>query len=318
MTSVSPARSRTSRPSPRRLGARSGTTLVAVSSIGLLCALTGTAEAAATSVPLGTAASFAVLAGSGITNTGPTTISGNIGTFPTTTITGAGSIVETGTNHAGDAVTQGAKNALVTAYGVAAGEGPPAAVSTDLGGRTLRAGVYKAATSMGLTGALTLDAAGNRDAVFVFQAGSTLTTASASSVVLLNGAQACHVFWQVGSSATLGTTTRFRGNLLAMTSISLDTGATVEGRVLARNGAVSLDTNVITRPGCAAPVPPRRIAPNGTGGSGSGTGGTGGNGSAAGFGQVSRVPVGGVETGDGSSSGTFFPLRTGTGSGSRR
>jgi hypothetical protein len=148
---------------------------------------------------------------------------------------------------------------------------------------------------MALTGALTLDAAGNPDAVFVFQAGSTLTTGSASSVVLINGAQACHVFWQVGSSATLGTTTRFRGNILATTSISLKTGATVEGRVLARNGAVTLDTNVITKPGCTAPVPPRSVVTNGTGGSGTTGVGTAGNGA---FGQVSRVPVGGVETGD--------------------
>jgi hypothetical protein len=265
--------------------------------VSLLWALTGTAQAAAASVPLGTAGSFAVLAGSGITNTGPTTITGDIGTFPTTTITGAGSIVEHGTNHAGDAVTQGAKTALVTAYNTAAGEGPPTTAPANLGNRTLRAGVYKAASSMALTGALTLDAAGNRDAVFVFQAGSTLTTASASSVVLVNGAQACHVFWQVGSSATLGTTTRFRGSLLATTSISLNTGATVEGRVLARNGAVTLNTNVITRPGCAAPVPPRRIAPHTSGGPGTDGVGTGGNG---GYGQVARVPIGGVETGDGS------------------
>jgi hypothetical protein len=238
-----------------------------------------------------------VLAGSGITNTGPTTITGDIGTYPTTTIVGYGSIVQTGTNHAGDAVTQGAKNDLVTAYGTAAGEGPPAAVTTDLGGQTLRAGVYQAATSMGLTGALTLDAEGNPDAVFVFQAGSTLTTASASSVVLLNGAQACHVFWQVGSSATLGTTTHFRGNLLAATSISLNTSATVEGRVLARDGAVTLDTNVITLPGCAAPVSSSPVASKTTSGTG-----TGGNG----YGQVPRVPVGGVETGDGSTAGVPF------------
>jgi hypothetical protein len=294
VTSVPPTLSRTSSARRRRLGARSGTILVAVSSIGLLCALTGTAQAAATSVPLGTAGSFAVLAGSGITNTGPTTITGDIGTFPTTTITGAGSIVEHGTNHAGDAVTQQAKSALVTAYNTAAGEGPPATAPSNLGGRTLRAGVYKAASSMALTGALTLDAAGNPDAVFVFQAGSTLTTASASSVVLVNGAQACHVFWQVGTSATLGTTTRFRGNLLAMSAITLTTGATVEGRVLARNGAVTLDTNVITEPACTAPVPPRRITPGPSGGLATDGGGSGG------YGQVSRVPVGGVETGDGS------------------
>jgi hypothetical protein len=296
VTSVPPSPSSTSSRSPRRLGARAGTSLVAVSSIGLLCALTGTAQAAATSVPLGAAGSFAVLAGAGITNTGPTTITGDIGTFPTTTITGAGSIVDHGTNHGGDAVTQGAKGALVTAYNTAAGEGPTSPAPSNLGGRTLRAGVYKAASSMALTGALTLDAAGNPDAVFVFQAGSTLTTASASSVVLVNGAQACHVFWQVGSSATLGTTTRFRGNLLAMSSISLTTGATVEGRVLSRNGAVTMDTNVITRPACTAPVPPRRITPQNTPSGGPGTDG-GGNG---GYGQVTRVPVGGVETGDGS------------------
>ena len=279
----------------RRLGIRSGTTLVAVSTVGLLCGLTGTAEAAATSVPLGTAGSFAVLAGSGITNTGPTTIAGDIGTFPTTTIVGAGSITQTGTNHAGDAVTQGAKNDLVTAYGTAAGEGPPTAVTGEVGNRTLRAGVYKAATSMGLTGALTLDAAGNPDAVFVFQAGSTLTTASASSVVLVNGAQACHVFWQVGSSATLGTTTRFRGNVLATTSITLKTSATVEGRVLARDGAVTLDHNVITQPGCAAKSTTTKVAPKKRGGTGT-----------AGYGQVSRVPVGGVDTGDGSTAGQPF------------
>jgi hypothetical protein len=291
----------------RRLGARSATSLVAVSSIGLLCALTGTAQAAATSVPLGTAASFAVLAGSGITNTGPTTISGNIGTFPTTTISGSASIAQTGTNHGGDAVTQGAKHDLVTAYGTAAGEGPPAAVTGNLGGRTLRAGVYKAATSMGLTGALTLDAAGNPDAVFVFQAGSTLTTASASSVVLLHGAQACHVFWQVGSSATLGTTTHFRGNVLAATSITLTTGATVEGRLLARNGAVTLDTNVITVPGCTTPVSRPRVAPRTSGGPDTGPDGTTPN--PSGFEQVSRVPVGGVDTGDGSTAGAgTYPL----------
>lgn len=294
MTSVSPALARTIPARRRRLGARSATTLVAVSSIGVFFALTGSAQAAARSVPLGTAGSFAVLAGAGITDTGPTTITGDIGTFPTTTITGAAGIVVHGTNHRGDAVTQGAKNALVTAYNTAAGEGPPATAPSNLGGRTLRAGVYRASSSMALTGALTLDAAGNPDAVFVFQAGSTLTTASASRVVLVNGAQACHVFWQVGTSATLGTTTRFRGNLLATSSITLTTGATVEGRVLARNGAVTMDTNVITRPACTAPVPPRRVTPTPSGGSGPSGVGDGV------FGQVSRVPVGGVETGDGS------------------
>jgi hypothetical protein len=274
--------------------------VVAIGSIGLL-AVAGTAQAAATAVPLGTAGSFAVLAGSGITNTGPTTITGDIGTFPTTTITGASSIVLHGTNHAGDAVTQGAKADLLTAYGTAAAEGPPAAVTSNLGGKTLRAGVYRAATSMGLTGALTLDAAGDPRAVFVFQAGSTLTTGSASSVVLRNGAQACHVFWQVGSSATLGTTTRLQGNILADTSITLKTGARVVGRVLASNGAVTLDTNVITVPACNTSITPPAKKPSVTPSHGT-SGGPSGD-KAPLYGQVGQVPVGSVDTGDGSTSG---------------
>ncbi|HSJ76686.1 MAG TPA: ice-binding family protein, partial [Gemmatimonadales bacterium] len=190
--------------------------------------------------------------GAGVTNTGPTTLNGDLGTFPTTSVTGTSTITQTGTNHAGDAVTQSAKNDLVTAYDSAAAQGPPSAISTDLGGQTLVAGVYNSATSIGLTGALTLDAKGDPNAVFIFQAGSTLTTASGSSMVLLNGAQACNIFWQVGSSATLGTGSAFRGSILALTDITVTTAATIEGRVLARNGAVILDTNTITRPACAA------------------------------------------------------------------
>lgn len=193
-----------------------------------------------------------MLAGAGVTNTGPTTLNGDLGTFPTTSVTGTSTLTQTGTNHAGDAVTQGAKNDLVTAYDSAAAQGPPSAISADLGGQTLVAGVYNGASSIGLTGALTLDAQGDPNAVFVFQAGSTLTTASGSSVVLLNGAQACNIFWQVGSSATLGTGSAFRGSILAMTDITVTTAATIEGRVLARNGAVTLDTNTITRPLCAS------------------------------------------------------------------
>ena len=283
----------------RRLGTRSGLTIVATVSVGVFGALSGTAQAAATTVPLGTAGSFAVLAGTGITNTGATTINGDIGTYPTTTITGLGTITQTGNNHAGDAVTQGAKTDLLTAYGKAAGEGPPASVSTDLGGKTLTAGVYKAATSMGLTGALTLDAAGNPDAVFVFQAGSTLTTASSSSVVLLHGAQACHVFWQVGSSATLGTATQFRGNLLAHDSITLNTGATVEGRVLASGAKVTLQNNTITVPACLPPsITPTPTPPSTTPTPGDVSGGPGSD-----HRQVPRFPVGSVDTGDGSTAG---------------
>jgi type VI secretion system secreted protein VgrG len=217
----------------------------------MLVTLVGGAAAAAGAVPLGTATSFAVLAGAGITNTGPTTVTGDLGTYPTTTMTGTASITISGTNHAGDSVTQGAKTDLVTAYNTAAGEGPTSPIAADLGGQTLGPGVYNSASSIGLTGTLTLDAHGNPDAKFVFQAGSTLTTASASQVQLVNGAQACNVYWQVGSSATLGTGSSFRGSILALTSITATTGATVRGRLLARNGAVTLDTNTITRPACS-------------------------------------------------------------------
>ena len=218
--------------------------------------------AAATAVPLASADSFAVLAGAGITNTGPTTVSGDIGTFPTTSISGAGSLTISGTNHAGDAVTQQAKNDLVTAYDNAAGQGPTIPVAADLAGLTLTPGVYNSSSSLGLTGALTLNGGGDPNAVFVFQAGSSLTTSSGSTVNLINGAQSCNVFWQVGSSATLGTGSTFRGTVIAMTSITVTTGSTVDGRVLARNGAVTLDTDTITRSTCAAAPPaPAPVVP---------------------------------------------------------
>ncbi|MBP2643510.1 MAG: hypothetical protein H6Q67_1397 [Firmicutes bacterium] len=197
-------------------------------------------------VNLGTATNFAVLAGAGITNTGPTTITGDVGTFPTTTETGFGSVTIIGTNHAGDAVTQGAKTDLVTAYNDAVGRTPTATVSGDIGGQTLTPGVYQSTSSLGITGPLTLDAQGDPNAVFIFQISSTLITSSESSVVLINDAQACEIFWQVGSSATLGTGSAFQGTILALTSITATTGAGVNGRLLARNGAVTLDTNTIS------------------------------------------------------------------------
>jgi type VI secretion system secreted protein VgrG len=202
-------------------------------------------------VGLGTARSFAVLAGTGITDTGPTTITGDIGTFPNGSITGLTSLTLSGTNHAGDSVTQGAKTDLVTAYTTAAGQGPTTAIPADLVGRTLMPGVYNSASAIGLSGVLTLDAANDPNAVWVFQAGSTLITSSGSRVMMLNGAQPCNVFWQVGSSTTLGTNSTFVGTIMALTSISLQTGATLDGRALARNGAVTLDTNTITRSACS-------------------------------------------------------------------
>jgi LPXTG-motif cell wall-anchored protein len=153
-------------------------------------------------------------------------------------------------------VVTAAKTALITAYDDAAGRTPATTVSADLGGQTLVGGVYNAAAAMALTGTLILDGQNNPDTVWVFQAGSTLTTAGSSVVSLINGAQACHVFWQVGSSATFGTSSDFTGHVLALTSITATTGATFKGQLLARNGAVTLDTNTITNDACAAAVTP--------------------------------------------------------------
>jgi hypothetical protein len=222
--------------------------------VALALALASSARAA-TPVPLGTAEPFAVLAGSTVTNTGPTVINGDLGLSPGTAVTGFPPGTVNGSQHVTDAVAAQAQTDLTTAYNDAAGQAPTGTVSADLGGQRLAPGVYRSASSLGLTGALTLDAQGNANAVFIFQAGSTLTTASASSVNLVNGAQACNVFWQVGSSATLGTASTFRGSVLALTSITATTGATVDGRLLARNAAVTLDSNTITRSRCATPTP---------------------------------------------------------------
>lgn len=212
-------------------------------------------QAAAQQAPigLGTADNFAVLAGQGVTNTGPTTVNGDLGTWPNPSITGAGLTVN-GSVHAADAVAQQAQADTTVAYNDAASRTPASTVATELGGQTLTAGVYNSSSgTFEITGPLTLDAQGNPNAVFVFQAASTLTTASASTVNLVNGATACNIFWQVGSSATLGTDSTFRGTVLALASITITTGVTIEGRALARNGAVTLDTDTITRATCSPP-----------------------------------------------------------------
>ena len=211
------------------------------------------AEATITPVDLGSASNFAVLAGSAITVAAPvnsTTINGDIGTFPTPTITGLGNVVLTGVNHAGDGITQQAKTDLLAAYNNAAGRSPTTIYAPifDLGGLTLSSGVYNDPSSFMISRPLTLDAGGDPNAVWIFQAGSTLDLASGSQVVLINGAQAGNVFWQVGSSATLGTSSKFVGDILASQSITLKTGATVEGRVLALDAAVTMDNNYIYLP----------------------------------------------------------------------
>lgn len=232
--------------------------LVALGAIGMQTAVAGSSQAP---VGLGTAASFAVLAGTTVTNTGSSTVSGNLGVNPGSAITGfpPGTVIN-GTQYTAGAVALQAQSDLTAAYGDAAGRTPTTAVVGDLGGQTLSPGVYKASSSLGLTGTVILDAYNNPNAVFIFEAGSTLTTAPNSTVQLVDGAQACNVFWQVGSSATLGSDSNFSGTILALTSASLQTGATVAGRVLARNGQVSLESNAITVPHCQA-TPPRTTPP---------------------------------------------------------
>ena len=220
----------------------------------LVLGMSGTAVAA-TAVDLGTAGSFAVLGGSTVTNTGNTIVNGDLGLSPGTSVTGFPPGTVNGAQHVTDAVATQAQADLVTAYNAASGQSSGVVtVSGDLGGQTLIAGLYKSASSLGLTGTLSLDAQGNPDAVFLIQIGSALTTASASNVNLVNGAQACNVFWQIGSSATLGTNSHFVGTIIALSSVTVNTGTSIEGRVLARNGAVTLDTSPITKPTCAAPA----------------------------------------------------------------
>lgn len=199
-------------------------------------------------IVLGNAASFAVLGGSTVTNTGSSVITGNLGVSPGSAVTGFPPGIVLGTIHAADAVAANAQTSLTNAYNQAAGLAPTSTLTgQNLGGMTLTPGVYFFANSAQLTGTLTLDALGDPNAVFVFQIGSTLTTASNASVVFLNGGAGLNTFWQVGSSATLGTTTAFAGNILALTSITLNTGATITcGRALAREGAVTLDTNNVS------------------------------------------------------------------------
>ena len=201
-------------------------------------------------VALGAAASFAVLAGSTVTNTGLTVVTGDLGVSPGTAVTGFPPGTLVGAEHAGDPRAAEGKADLTTAYNDAAGRTLcPVAVAGNLGGQTLRPGLYRSTSSLAISsGDLTLDAGGDGDAVFIFQMASTLTATSGRQVILSGSARASNIFWQVGSAATLGSTTVFAGTILADQAITLQTGATLNGRALARTAAVSMDTNTVVKP----------------------------------------------------------------------
>jgi len=210
-------------------------------------------------IALGAACSFGILGATPVvSNVGPSIVTGDVGIWPALSITGfpPGTVASPGVLHPGDSVAMTAQGALTTAYNTAAGTAGGAAITADIGGQTLPAGVYKATTTLGITGILTLDGGGNPNASWIFQVGSALTTAAggvgtpASQVKLIGSASAHNVFWETGSAATLGTNSIFAGTIMAKSSITLGTGATLNGRALAETGAVTMDSNPVNVPPC--------------------------------------------------------------------
>ncbi len=207
------------------------------------------------SLTLGAACGFGILGATpSVTNVGPTIVTGDVGVWPAASVVGFPPGTLTGAVHLGDGVAMTAQGDLTTAYNAAAGAAGGAVLTADIGGQTLPAGVYKttsAQPTLGITGNLTLDGGGDPNSTWIFQVVSSLTTAAGNShVILINGATAHNVFWQIGSSATLGTNTIFAGTIMAKASITLTTGATLNGRALAENGAVTLDSNPVNVPPC--------------------------------------------------------------------
>jgi hypothetical protein len=239
-----------------------GATLIALTMTAAVLLTTGNmANAAiAPTVPLGTSANYAVLGASTVTNTGYSILAGSLGLWPGTSITGfpPGLVLPPGKTDTTNAAAKQAQSDLTVAYVNAAGRPLDATTKADLANLKLGAGVYAGPSKspLSLSGPLVLDGAGDRSSVFIFQTDSTLITGSGSTVTLINGAQECNVFWQVGSSATLGTGSVFVGNILALASITVNTRVTVHGRALARNAAVTLDDDTFTRPTCATTTIP--------------------------------------------------------------
>jgi hypothetical protein len=276
--------------SPRNLPVR----VVSFLAVAVLALMPTTASAQLGPIDLGAADSFAVLAGQGVTNTvTPTLVTGDLGTHPNPAVTNFPPGMVNGAIHQADAAALQAKNALIAAYNDAASRTPATTIATELGGQNLTPGIYNSLSGtfeIVAGGTLTLDASGDPDGVFIFQMATTLVTFDSSAVSLIGSASPCNVWWQVGSSATIGTNSDFSGNILALTSIQVQNSAVVEGRALARNASVTLDDATIDGSACITAAPSPSASPGPSGGpspSGPGTPTA----------QVPSVPSGGPQTG---------------------
>ena len=275
---------------PSRVLVLSGVVLAMTGGVAMLF-VPAPAAAIGTTVDLATAGSYSVLGAQAVTNTGGSVLAGDLGVSPGTDLSGFAAATVLGAVHATDAHAAQAQSDVTAAYLDAAGQAADATLVSDIGGLMLSPGVYTVASALAMTGTVTLDGGGDPDSVFIFQIPSTLVTATGATVALVNDATSCNVFWQVGDSATLDTTTTFVGTIMALTSISTGTGTTVEGRALARTGAVTLDSTTFTRGACDGVLPPTGTGPGS--GSGSGSGGTSpGDGSSATSGVDGLPPTG--------------------------